>query len=252
MGLKKRRFIAVVFLLACLAGGYIYESIDSRPPVIKETVSAPEVLGTAQNTPLGPTAAESYNTPIAADALNTLEVKGRAPKTGYKRAQFGEGWANAGLCDVRNFILKRDMTNVVTRSDSDCTVLSGTLQDPYTGKTIQFQRGEQTSDDVQIDHVVALSDAWQKGAQALSPEDRMRLANDALNLLAVDGASNQAKSDADAATWLPSNKDYRCRFVARQIAVKQKYKLWVTQAEKDAMNRVLSTCPSQQLPAVST
>ena len=151
---------------------------------------------------------------------------------------------------MRNHILKRDMTDVKTTSDTDCTVLSGTLADPYTAKTINFVRGKDTSSDVQIDHVVALSDAWQKGAQQLSMEMRIQLANDPLELLAVDGPANQQKSDGDAATWLPPNKSYRCRYVARQIAVKAKYTLWVTQAEHDAIQNVLSSCPGQLLPQV--
>jgi hypothetical protein len=123
------------------------------------------------------------------------------------------------------------------------------LNDPYTGKTIEFQRGETSSQTVQIDHVVALSDAWQKGAQQLAFEKRVALANDPLELLAVDGEANQQKSDGDAATWLPANKSFRCQYVARQIAVKQKYMLWVTEPEKQAMLRVLGSCPGQRLPA---
>lgn len=182
----------------------------------------------------------------AAEALDKLEIKGRAPKTGYTRTQFGDGWTRTSGCDTRNIILNRDLTNVAV--GQDCKVQSGTLNDPYTGKTIAFKRGAGTSDDVQIDHVVALSDAWQKGAQALSPAEREALANDPLELLAVDGAANQAKSDGDAATWLPENKAFRCEYVSRQIAVKAKYRLWVTQAEYDAMKRVLQACPGQKLP----
>ena len=96
--------------------------------------------------------------------------------------------------------------------------------------------------------MVALSDSWQKGAQYLEVDRRLEIANDPLNLLAVDGEANQEKSDSDAASWLPSNKDYRCRYVARQIAVKSKYKLWITKAESDAIRRVLATCPDQRLP----
>lgn len=136
----------------------------------------------------------------------------------------------------------------VTYTDNTCKVASGTLQDPYTGKTINFLRGSDTSDDVQIDHVVALGDAWQKGAQNISVHARYSLANDPLNLLAVEGRANQAKSDSDAASWLPTNKDFRCNYVARQIAVKQKYSLWVTQAEYQAMSNVLSGCPAQTMP----
>lgn len=182
----------------------------------------------------------------AADLLVTLPVKGRAPKTGYKRTEFGNGWAITDGCDTRNIILHRDM-QPVTVGDG-CKVLSGTLNDPYTGKVISFTRGSDTSDDVQIDHVVALSDAWQKGAQQLTKDRRAALANDSLELLAVDGQANQAKGDGDAATWLPPNKAFRCQYIARQIAVKAKYTLWVTQAEHDAMQAVLGNCPGQPLP----
>ncbi len=185
----------------------------------------------------------------AASAIQQLAVKGRAPKTGYARTQFGDGWASIAGCDTRNIILHRDMTNVV--ENSNCQVVSGTLNDPYTGKIIQFSRGETSSADVQIDHAVALSNAWQTGAQQLTAALRQQLANDPLELLAVDGPANQQKSDGDAATWLPSNKPFRCQYVARQIAVKAKYSLWVTSAEKDAIIRVLATCSGQALPTAS-
>jgi len=172
--------------------------------------------------------------------LEKIEVKGRAPKTGYSRKQFGNGWGKINGCSVREVILARDLTD--EKIDEKCRVLSGVLNDPYTGQTIQFQRGEKTSSKVQIDHVVALSDAWQKGAQQISPEEREKLANDPLNLLAVDGPANQAKGDGDAATWLPSNKPFRCQYVARQIAIKRRYRLWVTEAEKSAMSGILEKC----------
>ncbi len=175
-------------------------------------------------------------------------MKGRAPKTGYKRAQFGDGWAKLGNCDTRNLILQRDLKNVVLEDDK-CKVRTGALNDPYTGKAIAFARGASTSAAVQIDHVVALSNAWQTGAQQLSAERRVQLANDPLELLAVDGPANQQKGDGDAATWLPSNKPFRCQYIARQIAVKRKYALWVAEPEKAAMARVLSSCPEQIMPA---
>lgn len=182
----------------------------------------------------------------ASDALNQLLVKGRAPKTDYARTQFGSGWTNQNGCDTRNIILNRDLTNVIV--DEECRVLSGTLRDPYTDKVIEFTRGSGTSSLVQIDHVVALSDAWQKGAQALPYDRRVEFANDPLNLLAVDGSANQQKGDSDAASWLPPSKPFRCQYVARQIAIKRTYDLWVTAAEKNAMARVLQSCPQQALP----
>jgi hypothetical protein len=181
------------------------------------------------------------------DILATLSVKGRAPKTGYTRSQFGSGWADWRTCTVRDKIIARDLTNI-TYQNNTCKVESGTLNDPYTGKIIHFQRGDKTSQLVQIDHVVALSDAWQKGAQQLSREKRKAFANDDLNLMAVDGPANMQKGAGDAATWLPKNKNFRCQYVARQISIKASYSLWVTAAEKAAMSRVLEACPSQAPP----
>jgi hypothetical protein len=181
-------------------------------------------------------------------ALEGLPIKGRAPKTGYNRDQFGPAWADIDLngCDTRNDILARDLDQETVEVDS-CTVETGVLRDPYTATSVPFQRGTDTSRLVQIDHVVALGDAWQKGAQQLSPDERLYLANDPINLLATTGSINASKSDSDAASWLPPNRDFRCAYVARQIAVKQKYRLWVTQAERDAMAGILSTCPSEPL-----
>lgn len=187
----------------------------------------------------------------AGKALEKLAIKGRAPKTNYARSQFGDGWESKKGCDTRNRILRRDLKNITYSPTIDvvvCIVNSGTLYDLYTNKTISFTRGSTTSSAVQIDHVVALSDAWQKGAQSIPFETRRKFANDPLNLLAVDGPTNMNKSDSDAATWLPPNKPYRCQYVARQVAVKLKYKLWVTEGERDAIARVLSTCPGQNLP----
>lgn len=192
--------------------------------------------------------ADNSDQPLAVTELEKLLVKGRAPKTGYSRKEFGNGWAKWGKCDTRQRILGRDLIDVEL-ADDGCTVLSGVLNDPYTGKIIEFKRGTETSSAVQIDHVVALSDAWQKGAQQLTPEEREQLANDDLELIAVDGPANMQKSDGDAATWLPSNKSFRCQYVARQIAVKIKYRLWVTAAEKEAMSRILTGCPNERLPA---
>ncbi len=186
-------------------------------------------------------------TVTAAAALKVLPVKTWASHSGYSREQFGDGWGDIGYCDTRNYILKRDLKNVVMRSGEDCIVQSGTLNDPYTGKLIKFVRGVKTSLAVQIDHVVALSNAWSTGAQKLSYATRVQLANDPLELLAVDGPTNGSKSDQDAASWLP-RPAYRCAYVARQIAVKRKYKLWVTSAEKSAMSNVLATCPGFKLP----
>ena len=187
----------------------------------------------------------------ASSALATLAVKGRAPKTGYDRdALFGD-WADpdGNGCDARNDVLARDLTNKVFGTGRDkCLVLSGTLVDPYSGKKIDFTRGQGTSALVPIDHVVAVSDAWQKGAFKWDEIKRVNFYNDPLNLMATQRTLNSQKGDGDAATWLPPLKSYRCTYIARQIAVKSKYAIWVTKAEKDAMVRILSACPKQLLP----
>ena len=207
---------------------------------------APAMAVTAQATPF---VAASEVT--ASSALASLPVKGRAPKTGYTRAQFGQTWADVDRngCDTRNDMLKRDLTEIVYKVKTrNCVVESGILLDRYSGETINFVRGNVTSMEVQIDHVVALSNAWQTGAFKLSVTQRTALANDPMNLIAVKGRLNSQKGDGDAATWLPPLKSFRCTYVAQQIAVKAKYSLWVTAPEKEAMARILSSCPKQLLP----
>ena len=191
------------------------------------------------------------STKTAAMVLETLAVKGRAPKTGYDRAQFGPAWSDVDRngCDTRNDILNRDLTSIVYKPGTrDCVVFSGTLVDPYSGEQISFLRGVATSSDVQIDHVVALSNAWQTGAFKLTYEKRLAFANDPMNLLAVKGRLNSQKGDGDAATWLPPQKNIRCAYVAQQIVVKAKYGLWVTPPEKAAMVSLLAKCPGFKAP----
>jgi len=194
----------------------------------------------------------------AVAVLATLVVKGRAPKTGYTRERFGDGWVDTDHngCDSRNDVLARDLTAKTFKPGTrDCVVATGTLIDPYNGKAITFTRGQDTSSAVQIDHVVALSDAWQKGAQQWDEAKRVAFANDGLELLAVDGPLNEQKSDGDAATWLPPNRSYRCTYVARQVGLKAAWGLWVTVAEHDAIAGVLASCPNQFLsldPAAGT
>lgn len=234
----RRRRAIIVFIIGTivlvLLGGAFPKMIEESLPYSKSSIHAPTTV-----TPSTQQASGAAN-----DALAQLALKGRAPKTGYSRDQFGNGWGKTNGCDTRDIILYRDLQNPIL--EGECTVISGFLNDPYTGQTIQFTKEKSTA--VQIDHVVALSDAWQTGAQQLSIDQRKQLANDPLELLAVDGAANQAKSDGNAATWLPKNKSFRCEYVARQIAVKKKYNLWVTDAEKQAIQSVLATCPGQQLP----
>lgn len=208
------------------------------------TVIAALLVGVAP-TPAQADIAPAIAPELAITTLENLPVKGRAPKTGYTRAQFGPTWADVDRngCDTRNDILQRDLTEITYRPKTrNCLVESGNLVDRYSGEVINFRRGNVSSMEVQIDHVVALSNAWQTGAFKLDALQRRALANDPLNLFAVKGRLNSQKGDGDAATWLPPRKSFRCTYVSHQIAVKAKYSLWVTAPEKAAMKKILSRC----------
>ncbi len=182
---------------------------------------------------------------LATEVLEKLEVKGRAPKTSYNREEFYPDWPIIDGCSLRQRILKREFGETAVLDG--CNVVAGEFDEPYTGEHMVFRDRTEVSK-IQIDHVVALSDAWQKGAQYKDYETRYQIATDPLNLLAVDGDQNEQKSDGDAATWLPKNKKFRCQYVSRQVSVKYKYGLWVTEAEKEAILRVLEKCPNE--PAI--
>jgi hypothetical protein len=216
----------------------------TRPP--SSTPKPPAKPTTSPTRPTVPPASAPRGSALAAVA--GLTVKGRAPKSGYVREQFGQPWFDTDRngCDTRNDILRRDLVDRDMKNA--CKVLAGTRNpDPYTGKTIRFVIGG--ASEIDIDHVVPLSDAWQKGAATWAPGKRLAFANDPLNLLAVDAGANRSKGGGDVATWLPPNKSYRCAYVARVASVKAKYRVWVTPAERDAMVRVLSKCAGTPLPA---
>ncbi|WP_078850745.1 HNH endonuclease family protein [Streptomyces sp. NRRL S-15] len=227
-----RRYRAAPLLTLVLAGSLALtgcEALDDLPGP-SATRTAPAADGTALQ------------------AVEGLTVKGRAPKTGYEREEFGSAWADTDRngCGTRDDVLAEQLSRVARDADG-CKVLSGVLDpDPYTGTRIAFERGRSKVD---IDHLVALSDAWQKGARQWSAGKRRAFANDVLNLVAADSSTNRRKGDGDTATWLPPNKAYRCAYVAGQVSVKRKYGLWVTAAERTAMTEVLSGCPDQKLPA---
>ncbi|MCL2848978.1 MAG: HNH endonuclease family protein [Micrococcales bacterium] len=179
--------------------------------------------------------------------LDQLGVERPRRVPGYERARFGPAWADvdANGCDTRNDILARDLTNIDTKDG--CVVLRGTLHDPYTGRHIEFVRGPGSAD-VQIDHVVALADAWAKGADRWDSTRRLAFANDPANLLAVSGPANQEKGSSDAAGWLPQ-RSYRCVYVLLQVRVKDAYGLSVTPQEKSAVSRALKGCHTAPAPA---
>ena len=238
---KKRRAIT-----ALICSGLVALTVLANPNNYQNKIQSESVSAGASETVIEKTNSDAAeNTPLASEVLAKLEVKGRAPKTGYKRTEFYNGWPDIDGCNLRQRILKRDFGETAV-TDEKCNVVAGKFYEPYTGEVMEFHTRKEISKGVQIDHVVALSDAWQKGAQYKTSEVRYQIATDPLNLIAVQAAANQQKSDGDAATWLPRNKSFRCQYVARQISVKFKYELWVTEAEKNAMSQILASCPEQR------
>ena len=245
MSFRLRRLLVVLASFAGVVAVVLlnpasYEAIFKRVENLgAEPVAASDELYEAEAI----TVPGDANVRLVVDVLDELEVKGRAPKTGYSREEFYNGWPTVEGCNLRQRIIKREFGETAVLDG--CNVVAGEYDEPYTGAHKVFTTREDISKGVQIDHVVALSDAWQKGAQYKDKDTRYAIATDALNLLAVDSAANEKKSDGDAATWLPSNKKFRCQYVARQVSVKYKYGLWVTQAEKEAISRVLENCPNE-------
>ena len=204
-------------------------------------VNGPATALTPTTTPATLATAEEIAT---AKQLAATLIVAHQDSSGYKRTEhFGEAWLdidNNG-CDTRNDILARDLTNITV--DNRCRVTTGTLNDPYTGATINFKRGQGTSDKVQIDHIVALNEAWGSGANQWSQEQRIAFANDPANLIAADGPSNTSKGAKDAAQWaVPDNPAFTCTYLTRQVILKNHYQLTVDKAEYAALNDGLASC----------
>lgn len=235
MKLRRRRFVMVI---ASLIAAALW--IVMNPASYEEIFLPVENTGAENGISSNETDVEM---PLAMELLDKLEVKGRAPKKGYTREQFYDGWPDVDGCSLRQRIIKREFG--LSAVLDGCNVIKGEFDEPYTGEHMVFE-DKVAIQTLQIDHVVALSDAWQKGAQQLDYDTRYRLATDPMNLLAVEGEANKQKSDGDAATWLPKNKTFRCQYVARQVSVKYKYNLWVTEAEKNAIIKVLEKCPNER------
>jgi len=244
---RRRRVVAGLIGVAAVLG------LIFLNPASYEIVNFNEIFGgeSSASSSENESSGSDLDGPLASAVLEKLEVKGRAPKTGYSREEFYKTWPNENGCNLRQRILKRDFKETAVLADDNCTVISGSLYEPYTGVEMSFSEKSEISKGLQIDHIVALSDAWQKGAQYKTSEERFAMATDPLNLVAVDSSANQQKSDGDAATWLPKNKSFRCQYVARQVSVKYKYGLWVTDAEKDAISNVLKNCPDERAVGVS-
>jgi hypothetical protein len=233
-----RAIPASLALVAIIVAVAVWMHVHSAP--------TPPPSQTSQQPPHAARSTPGYDQ--ARTAAGRLPVKGWDLNSDFARYRFGEAWTDDvdvefghNGCNTRDDILRRDLTDLVVRPRT-CFAQSGTLHDPYGSETIAFVRGPDSSNAVQIDHVVSLSDAWHKGARDWDDQRRRDFANDPRNLLAVGGAFNFDKAFRDASSWLPPNPMFRCEFVARQVTVKTAYGLWVSGKEKQAMAGVLTGC----------
>lgn len=206
------------------------------------------IYGVTHSSDVGKPVGDMVGTNVVSDGtlsdLNNLTVSDTpTPPEKYNRVeQFGPAWKDVDHngCDTRNDILGRDL--IVKGMRNACVVTAGQLADPYSGKRIDFRKKEASK--VQIDHVVALENAWQSGAYNLSQEDREALTNDPDNLLAVNGHDNMAKGSKSADQWMPPNSAYACTYASKQVQIKNRYALTVTSSEKQALADALATCPT--------
>ncbi|WP_132991744.1 HNH endonuclease family protein [Gordonia zhaorongruii] len=181
----------------------------------------------------------------------TAVIAGRPPHdSGYDRDSFGTAWTDrsdargAGNgCDTRNDILSRDVEVSGRVAIASCpgAVAAGTMTSPYTGRPVVFERGRKSAA-VQIDHIVPLSYAWDMGARSWTSLRRIAFANDPSNLVAVDGSSNQAKSDAEPARWMPPLRDFHCQYAVQFALVLHRYGLPVDAPSRGVLADALSRC----------
>ncbi|MEU1478039.1 HNH endonuclease family protein [Streptomyces sp. NPDC001668] len=187
----------------------------------------------------GPTASAALPTPVSAATARTYLASltvATENRTGYDRDLFPTWITISGTCNTREYILKRDGSNVVT--DSACAATSGSWYSPYDGATWT------AASDLDIDHLVPLAEAWDSGASAWTTARRQSFANDVTRpqLIAVTDNVNQSKGDQDPATWMPSVTSYRCTYVRAWVQVKYYYGLSVDSAEKTALTNYLANC----------
>lgn len=277
-----------VAVAAAPAAGTTAQHVTAPPPDAAAWEAGPTPQDTAWDD--RGTLVLGYSEALA--ALGSLPADAPAPVSwaegGSRTGWFGQAWedVDGDSCDTRNEILARDLVDTdFSRAPGtqgilegtgqgaavcpDATVWSGTLHDPYTGSTIAFQRGQGTSEAVQIDHVVPLNYLYAHGAWQWDARTRLLVANDPLNLLAVDGRANQGKSacgpatcpmgstetgtwsTADGQGWWPTD-DYRCQYAARFVSVAAAYGLGLPEADVEALRQTLTDCAAGGDGAPST
>ncbi len=230
--------LVLIAVLLALTGCAIEWQIESGPPEPASAVGQGDV-------PAG-----TLDPAAAATALAGLRVAEKTSLDGYERGcgdgegcVFGPAWADVDRngCDQRNDVLHRDLTDVEVREGTQgCVVIAGVLDDPYTGRTVPFEKADAA--EVPIDHVVPLAAAWVQGADGWSADQRRAFANDLASLMATTRSENSAKGDSTADEWVPADASYGCSYATVVVTVKASYSLAVTPAESGALQSLLATC----------
>lgn len=115
------------------------------------------------------------------------------------------------------------------------------------GGWLSIYDGYSTDDasELDVDHVVALSEAWRSGADRWDANRRRAFANDLDEpdaLIAVTASTNRSKSDRDPASWQPPNSGAWCQFGLGWVRVKIKWELTADDAEVRALRNILRGC----------
>lgn len=214
--------------------------LDIRSPkLLRPAVAVFVLVAAATLTLTGPATATPPGIPSESTArtwLSTIRVAPLGTSDGYSRDLFPHWWTVTGTCNTREMVLQRDGTNVVV--DSSCAAISGSWYSPYDGATWR------AASDVDIDHVVPLSNAWRTGARSWTTAKREAFANDRYHpqLIAVTDNVNQAKGDQSPDQWKPPLTSYWCTYAKMWVASKYEWGLWVTSTERSALYGMLDRC----------
>lgn len=247
MSTRKLTWVVTSLIMAALALnlalaqlGPLLESISDSDGWLPSSTSQPNQ--SHDNNPDTLEGASSTNSAASTKLLDQVTVIPTRPNVpGYDRAAFGPSWKDVDRngCDTRNDVLGDQLTDVVHKVGThDCIVLEGRLADPYTGKSIHFSKSNANA--VHVDHVYALSMAWDMGASTWTQARREQFANDRkLNLLAVDGPTNMSKSDQGPDTWSPANTAGACQYATAYLKVAVNYQLPITRAEHTSLSTTI-------------
>ncbi len=219
-------------------------SLPSRASLALLTVAAVLLGGAKCEVTTAPSAGVSGDPGLPAAApsgdyaqqLAALKVAAKGSMSGYSRDRFPHWISQGNDCDTRDVVLKRDGKNV--KATATCKITSGTWLSPYDNKTYTDPQ------QLDVDHMVPLAEAWRTGASKWTDDKRTQFANDLTRpqLLAVSLSQNRSKGDQDPSQWMPANHAYWCTYAERWIAVKAYWQLTVTQSEKAALADMLGTC----------